>query len=279
MAVTPVVFGQNCDPEPYTTNYFFLFMDSKEDFTTSIICDLSFWLWDDWVASVGTSNTVPTSFEPSGLTDFLQARSIFSGDEYTKSRYNNLPIAGLGVSVSRYSDYELVVFGYGGTSIDFLNFTLKDKLKLGVWKNTQTGEDIIYGGETTEPKFEIESQVSLQMLSMGFNLCPLKLGTMGGLFRLSACYVPSFGMAFITEDEVGGAVSSVVQFDRLTVEAGMSLGVDLYLFGGSTLGVGYNYSVYRLPGIPESQCPSCPETTYLFTDIIRLTIVSRTLFN
>ena len=278
LSISPEVFAKNCKSDAYTTNYFLLFIDSNEDFITSVICDFSFWLWEDWKATIGTSNTVASSFPPSGLTNFLIGGSTFSGDEYTKNRFNDRPITGFGVSASRYYDYETVVFGYGGSSVDFLNFTLEDKLKLGTWKNTQTGKDIIYGGETTEYKFEIESQVSLQILGMGLNLCPLKLGAVGGLFHLSACYVPSVGMALITEDGVEGGGLNFMRYERITIEANTSLFMDLYMFGGSSLGFGYNFSAYRLPGIPESQCPSCPEDTYLFTNISTLTIVSRTLF-
>jgi len=277
MALCPAVYAQDCQSDPYTSNYFFAFIDSNEDFTTSVICDLSFWLWEDWQATIGTSNSVASSFQPSGMVDFLLAGSAFSGDEYTKSRFVDRPITGLGVSASRYSDYETVVFGYGGVSVDFLNFTLQDKLKLGTWKSNPSGNDWIYD-EKTGLKFEIESQFSLQLLSMGLNLCPLKLGAVGGLFRLSACYVPSVGMASITEDGVKGGGLTLMQYDRITFEAGFGLSMDLHMFGGSTMGVSYSNSVYRLPGIPKSRCPSCPKTTYLFTDVSRLAIVSRTLF-
>ena len=127
--------AQQCAGDPYTTNYFFYFMDSNEAFIDSIICDFSFWLWTDVQANIGISSSVPTSFQPSGITSFLSFGGIFQDDEYLDSRYIDNPTTGLGGSISRYIDYESVVFGYGGVTVDFLNFTLDDKLKLGTWKN------------------------------------------------------------------------------------------------------------------------------------------------
>ena len=270
--------AQQCAGNPYTTNYFFYFMDSNEGFVDSIICDLSFWLWTDVQANIGISSSVPASFQPSGITSFLSFGAIFQDDEYLDSRYINNPTTGLGGSISRYIDYESVVFGYGGVTVDFLNFTLDDKLKLGTWKNKNSGNDWLYD-QQSEHEFWTESRVALQTLSMGVNLCALKLGAVGGLFRLSACYVPSAALAIIEEEGTDGGGIQFMEFDRVTVEAGMGLSMDLWLFGGSTLGLSYSNSVYRFPNIPKSSCPSCPDTTFLMTQISRFTIVSRTLFS
>ena len=103
--------AQQCAENPYTTNYAFAFIESNEGFVDSIICDLSFWLWTDVQANIGISSSVPSSFQPSGITSFLSFGPIFQDDEYLDSRYINNPTTGLGGSISRYIDYESVVFG------------------------------------------------------------------------------------------------------------------------------------------------------------------------